>query len=60
LGQHCLTVFLIGVIGDLKTYIADQGGAFTSKVTDDCTHLVANQKQFDAKGAKGESKLLLP
>lgn len=40
--------------GDLKTYIADRGGAFRSKVTDECTHLVANQKQYDAKGAKGE------
>ena len=40
--------------GDLKTYIADQGGAFSSKVTHECTHLVANQKQYDAKGAKGE------
>ncbi len=44
--------------GDLKTYIADQGGAFSSKVTDKCTHLVANQKQYDAKGAKGERKLV--
>lgn len=47
-------VVLTGVSGDLKTYIASQGGAHASKVTDECTHLVANQKQYDAKGAKGE------
>jgi poly [ADP-ribose] polymerase 2/3/4 len=44
--------------GDLKTYITGQGGAYASKVSDECTHLVANQKQFDAKGAKGEREAL--
>lgn len=44
------------VQGDLKTYIVGQGGAYASKVTDECTHLIANQKQYDAKGAKGEQK----
>lgn len=45
--------------GDLKTDIADHGGVFSSKVTDECTHLVANQKQYEAKGAKGEQLNLM-
>jgi hypothetical protein len=55
-----LIVSLTGIQGDLKTNIADQGGFYAAKVTDDCTHLVANQKQYDAKGAKGELHNLLP
>lgn len=46
------------VQGDLKTYIADKGGALISKVTDECTHLIANQKQYNAKGVKGELMFL--
>ena len=50
---------LTAVQGDLKTYITDQGGAYASKVTDECTHLVANQKQYDTKGAKGGRYILI-
>jgi poly [ADP-ribose] polymerase 2/3/4 len=49
-----VTLVLTCVQGDLKNRIADCGGAFVSKVTSECTYLVANQKQYDAQGAKGE------
>lgn len=51
---NAVEMLLTGVQGDLKTSIADQGGVYSAKFTDDCTHLVANQKQYDAKGVKGE------
>lgn len=52
--SESVLVVLISVQGDLKTLITDKGGAYATKVVDDCTHLVANQKQYDAKGAKGK------
>jgi poly [ADP-ribose] polymerase 2/3/4 len=56
--QH-ITPSLTDLQGDLKAYIADQGGVYASKVTDECTHLVANQKQYDSKGAKGGPAALM-
>lgn len=41
-------------VADLQTIIEENGGTFSYKVTSDCTHLVATQKEFDAKTSKGE------
>lgn len=42
------------VVADLKKIVEDNGGSFSSKVTDECTHLVSTQKEVDNNGTKSE------
>ncbi|KJF60509.1 polymerase [Coccidioides immitis RS] len=39
---------------DLKNLIETNGGTFSAKVTDDCTHLVCTQKEFENNGTKNK------
>ncbi|WEW56555.1 poly(ADP-ribose) polymerase [Emydomyces testavorans] len=42
---------------DLKDLVESNGGSFSAKVTDDCTHLVCTQKEFDNNGVKNHIEL---
>ncbi|KAI2084804.1 hypothetical protein LOZ36_004508 [Ophidiomyces ophidiicola] len=39
---------------DLKELIESNGGTFSAKVTDDCTHLISSQKEFENNGTKNK------